>query len=393
MKRITRLAAGVLLLVTAGHLYAQQTITVKGHVKFPDTRFKMEISQRKGFDKIVIDSAQVSEDGTYTFKLPVKQAGVYYLDCQKWQGVSFWGEDEDLQIDFRGMDTARIKIKNPPYVYIDGGKKNEVMNLMNWESYRNYQQMIGISQTVYRLQNMDEQTKQKLSGNLYSLLGNEFTARMKYLAEHYADRSSVLAILPLLKEEPETVESVIRQLEAKYPNYEPLMRFKQDREENLAQQARLAEGQIAPSFSYPTPDGKKQLGPQDFKGKILVLDFWASWCGPCRKEIPALKEAYIRYQAQGVEFLSVSIDKDYSDWQKALKEEAMPWLQVQAPKAGTDVMKLYQFSGIPYILVIDKEGRIKGKNLRGRALTEKIQELLDGKEVVKKSIALPAMGM
>ena len=68
----------------------------------------------------------------------------------------------------------------------------------------------------------------------------------------------------------------------------------------------------------------------------------------------------------------------------------MPWAQAQAPKAGKDVMKQYQFSGIPYILVLDEEGKIVAKNLRGKALTDKLEELLSGK---KKSVAMPAMGM
>lgn len=125
-------------------------------------------------------------------------------------------------------------------------------------------------------------------------------------------------------------------------------------------------------------------------GKILVLDFWASWCGPCRAEIPHLKEAYKEYSNKGVAFFSVSIDKDDAAWRKAMKEENMPWTQAQAPKAGKDVMKQYQFSGIPYILVLDKEGKIVAKNLRGKALTDKLEELLSGK---KKSVAMPAMGM
>ena len=86
----------------------------------------------------------------------------------------------------------------------------------------------------------------------------------------------------------------------------------------------------------------------------------------------------------------VTIDKDNAAWRKAMKEENMPWAQVQAPKAGKDVMKQYQFSGIPYILVLDKEGKIVAKNLRGKALTDKLEELLSGK---KKSVAMPAMGM
>lgn len=393
MKKILNLlVAGCLLMCTVS-AFAQKTITIKGKVQFPYDKFNMEIVERNGFDKTIIDSCQVNPDGTYAFKMKVERPGVYTLDCQKWQSVQFWAEDEDLEINFRGMDTAKIVIKNPPYVYIQGGPNNEVMNLMNWDGYRGYQLMIGISQGIYRIPGIDDQAKQEVSGKFYDMLGNESRARMKYLAEHYADRNSVLAVLPSLRGEKnaELVAKVLARLEAKNPNYAPLLKYKAELAEAKAQQERLAEGQVAPEFSFPTPDGKKNLGPQDFKGKVLVLDFWASWCGPCRAEIPHLKEAYQQYNKKGVAFFSVSIDKDGAAWRKAMKEENMPWPQAQAPKAGKDVMKQYQFSGIPYILVIDKEGRIVGKNLRGKALTEKIEEVLSGKK--KESVAMPAMGM
>ena len=374
------LVAGLLMI--SGVMDAQQVITIKGKVQFPDNRFKMEIVERNGFDKTVLDSCEVNADGTYELKMKVERPGVYQLDCQKWQAVQFWAEDENLEINFRGMDTARIKIKNPPYVYINGGPNNELMNLVNWDGYRGYQLMIGISQGVYRIPGIDDQVKQDVSMKFYSMLGDESRARMKFLAEHYADRNSVLAILPALQgeENASLVKEVIAKLEAKNPDYVPLLKYKAHVAEVEALQQRLAEGQVAPEFSYPTPDGKKKLGPQDFKGEILVLDFWASWCGPCRAEIPHLKEAYREYHSQGVAFLSVSIDKDEAAWRKAMKEEKMPWMQVQAPKAGKEVMKLYQFSGIPYILVLDREGRIVGKNLRGKALMDKLNELVNGKK-------------
>lgn len=392
MRKILRLLLLVCIVVTTNSVFAQKTITIKGKVKFPYNRFNMEIIERQGFDKTIIDSCKVKDDGTYEFKMKVDKPGVYTLDCQKWQSVQFWAEDEDLEINFRGEDTARIKIKNPPYVYIKGGPNNEVMNLMNWNGYRGYQLMIGISQGVYRIPGIDDQTKREVSGKFYDMLGDESRARIRFLAEHYADRNSVLAVLPALRgeENEELVQQVLARLESKNPNYAPLLKYKAEMAEAKAQKERLAEGKIAPEFSFPTPDGKKMLGPQDFKGKILVLDFWASWCGPCRAEIPHLKEAYKEYSNKGVAFFSVSIDKDNAAWRKAMKEENMPWAQVQAPKAGKDVMKQYQFSGIPYILVLDKEGKIVAKNLRGKALTDKLEELLSGK---KKSVAMPAMGM
>ena len=393
MKKIFSVVLGGCLLLGACAATEQKTITIKGKVQFPDNQYNMEIVERNGFDKTIIDSCKVNKDGTYRFTMKVDRPGVYTLECQKWQSVQFWAEDEDLEINFRGMDTARIKIKNPPYVYINGGPNNEVMNLMNWDGYRGYQLMIGISQGVYRIQGLDDQAKQETSMKFYDMLSDESRARIKYSAEHYADRNSVLAVLPMLRgnENAELVEKVLAKLEAKNPDYAPLKKYKADMAEVKALRESLTEGKVAPEFSCPTPDGSKNLGPQDFKGKILVLDFWASWCGPCRAEIPHLKEAFEAYNKKGVEFLSVSIDKDGAAWRKAMKEENMPWAQVQAPKAGKDVMKLYQFSGIPYILVLDQEGRIVGKNLRDKALMDKLEEMVSGKK--KESVAMPAMGM
>lgn len=378
------------MMVSTSSVFAQKTITIKGKVQFPDNRFNMEIVERHGFDKIILDSCKVNDDGTYEFKMKVNKPGQYSLDCQKWQSVGFWAENEDLEINFRGLDTAKIKIQNPPYVYINGGPDNEVMNLMNWDGYRGYQLMIGISQGVYRIPGIDDQAKQDVSGKFYTMLNDELRARINYLAEHYADRNSVLVLLPMVND-ADLVERVLANLEAQNPNYGPLLQYKADAKEAKAQKERLAEGKPAPEFSFPTPDGKKKFGPQNFKGKYLVLDFWASWCGPCRQEIPHLKELYKEYNEKGVAFLSVSIDKDGAAWRKAMKEENMAWLQVQAPGAGKEVMKQYQFSGIPYILVIDKKGNIVGKNLRGKSLTDKLAELVSGKK--KESVVMPAMGM
>ena len=263
MKKVLSFVFGICMLISINAAYAQRTITIKGKVQFPYEKFNMEVVERNGFDKTVLDSCKVNEDGTYEIRMKVERPGVYTLDCQKWQSVRFWAEDEDLEINFRGMDTAKIKIKNPPYVYINGGPNNEVMNLLNWDGYRGYQLMIAVSQGVYRIQGLDDQAKQELSGKFYGMLGDESKARMRFLAEHYADRNSVLAVLPSLKGEENAglVAKVLARLEAKNPDYAPLLKYKAELAAAKAQQERLAEGKVAPEFSFPDPTGKKTYGP------------------------------------------------------------------------------------------------------------------------------------
>ncbi len=354
----------------------KQTITIQGKVEFPDNQFNIEVIKRDQFDKVVVDSCKVNEDGTYSIQLLVEEPGMYTLDCQKWQAVNFWAEDEDLVIDFRGMDTAKVKIKNPPYVHIYGGPNNELMNLVNWDDYRYYQQMIAISQNLHKI-DIDPLKRQEAFTSLFGALNEDRMARTRFLAKHYADRNSVLTILPGLRssDDQPLVEQVLGKLEAKDPNYAPLVAFKTEREEKKLQTERVALGQPAPEFAYPTPDKQKTIGPQDFKGNYLVIDFWASWCGPCRKEMPNMKKAYEQFSGKGVSFFNVSIDSKEADWLKALDEEKMPWDQVLAPEAGKEVMKLYQFSGIPFIVLLDKEGNILAKNLRGEQLIEKLKEV------------------
>ena len=122
--------------------------------------------------------------------------------------------------------------------------------------------------------------------------------------------------------------------------------------------------------------GKKTLGPENFKGKYLLIDFWASWCGPCRKAIPHLKEAYAKYKAQGFEILSVSIDRKETDWKKALNEEKMPWSQTCAPNSGKDIMSTYQFSGIPHLVLLDKDGKIIERGIVATELDETLAKII-----------------
>lgn len=370
------LVAFLALILCSCQAPVKDTISIKGKVKFPDNRFKMTIVERNGFDKTIIDSVEVKPDGTYAFEMKVEKAGVYTLDCQKWQSVQFWAEDEDLEVDFRGQDTAKMKIKNPPYVYINGGPNNEVMNLVAFNNYRGYQNMIAAGQIMYKASLSDSEEWKANAAEGYNRNYVDQDARTRYIAEHYADRNSVISLLGSLRKASDKplLEKIIKTLEAKNPNYQPLVDYKEATAKAKAQKERLAIGKEAPIFEFPTVDGE-MVNLKEFRGKYLVVDFWASWCGPCRNEIPHMKDLYEVYKGKDIEFLSVSIDKSKNAWKKAMRQEDMAWPQLQAPGSGKDIMKEYQFSGIPYIILLDKEGKIVAKQLRSESLKKQLESI------------------
>ena len=368
--------------------FAQQTVTIKGNVKFIDKDFKVSVYQRSGTDKKILAEVPVNEDHTYSITVPFDKPGVATVDCGRWQDVNVWLEDENMDIDFRGKDTAKIIIKNPPYVYIRAGKKNEVMNLVNFVGYRGYQSMIAISQNVWRAKIEDEKTKNTLSSSLYDANGDNSRAWMRYLAEHYADQTSVLVPISRLNEEKDAnlINTTLNHLEATSETAKLLVAdYRKTKAEEKEMRERMKEGNPAPAFTFQNEKGKT-VNIKKLKGKVIVLDFWASWCGPCRKEIPNVKKYYAEYKDKGVQFLSVSIDAKKDAWTKALKEEQMPWMQGWTPDAGKAVMNTYQFGGIPFIILIDKDGNIYRKNLRGEEIKNAIDDCLAGKKVEKKVV-------
>lgn len=369
----------LLFVVAAAISCKDDKITIKGHVDFTEPDMKMTLFRFKNHNRDTIAVVPVDENQNYCITATIEEPGVYALDCGHWDRVNLWAEDEDMTINFRGRDTAKIIIKNPPFVLIEGSKKNELMNDMNFNDHRHYQMLIAIAQSTYGAQFASPADKDDLTKKLYDANDNGAKSYEKYLMDRYKGETSTLALARTLDpvRDEELINSLLDNIEAAHPGYKPAAELREEmatRKENIL---RMAVGQPAPLFTAPTPDGE-EIGPETFRGKLLLIDFWASWCGPCRGEIPNLKETYEKFKDKGVEFLSVSIDKSEEAWKKALAEEGTPWPQVLAPNAGAEVMDKYQFSGIPFILLLDQEGKIVAKHLRGEAIGRTIGDLLDG---------------
>lgn len=138
----------------------------------------------------------------------------------------------------------------------------------------------------------------------------------------------------------------------------------------------LGYGQVAPVFTQNDPDGKP-VSLAHFKGKYVLIDFWASWCGPCRQENPNVVKAHERFKSKNFTVLGVSLDRDKSKWLQAIDADNLDWTQVSDLGFWNNaVAKMYKVSSIPQNYLIDPDGRIIGKNLRGEELSAFLEKTL-----------------
>ncbi|HEX2616667.1 MAG TPA: TlpA disulfide reductase family protein [Flavobacteriales bacterium] len=145
------------------------------------------------------------------------------------------------------------------------------------------------------------------------------------------------------------------------------------------QQARLDQlipvGSPAPDFDQTTPDGRS-MHLSDLKGKVVLVDFWASWCRPCRMEMPNVKKVYAQYHSKGFEILGVSLDREKEAWTNAIQQDGLPWVHVSDLQFWNNAAaQQYGVNSIPYTVLVGRDGNVIAKNLRGAQLEEKLAEV------------------
>ena len=179
-------------------------------------------------------------------------------------------------------------------------------------------------------------------------------------------------------------EASLADLVKKYPNNPALVGLKQSYDQQLAQMAEQEKqeqanswvGKQAPELSLPDVSGRR-ISLASFKGKYLLVDFWASWCGPCRAENPNVVKAYNEFKGKNFAILGVSLDKEKDAWQEAIRSDRLEWNHVSDLKFWeSEAVKTFKFNGIPYNVLIDPQGKIIAESLRGDDLENKLKEVL-----------------
>jgi thiol-disulfide isomerase/thioredoxin len=197
----------------------------------------------------------------------------------------------------------------------------------------------------------------------------------KFIIDHvpsaFSDILFGMRMQGFTEEQQEEILKLFGEKQPQYPVYKAIMA---EREATKA----TAVGAQYTDIALPAPDGTP-LRVSDFvaKNKYTLIDFWASWCGPCRAEMPTVVKAYENFHAKGLEIIGVSLDEDHDAWVKAIAHLRMPWPQMSDLK-GWDCAgaKKYNVRSIPANVLIDQQGKIIAKDLRGNDLLDKMAELM-----------------
>ena len=198
----------------------------------------------------------------------------------------------------------------------------------------------------------------------------------QFANENRNNLAGFYAMLSLFSLDPITYEKELiayaDEARVKFPKNSSVQFFSN----HMAELKPLSIGQKAPDFESLTPTGKT-IKLSDLRGKYVLLDFWASWCGPCREENPNIVKQYHTFKDKGFTVLGVSLDDNQSAWLKAIKDDKLDWAQVSELKRwDSEAGQLYKITAIPTSYLIDPDGMIIGKNLRGSALAEALEKHL-----------------
>jgi peroxiredoxin len=375
-----------IVLVSAG--CKSNIVKISGTIVNPVIGEYIYLDELKSNELKPIDSVKVSSDGTFNFRREVKQPSFYLLKSN---------DNNFLTMLVKPGEKIRLKAHSDSLNYpisLEGSTGTESMAEYNKTLQMTIKKLTGLN-TIYT-QNVDKPELPKVIESLDSLaqiyLGEINTYTKKYIDDNLTSLVSLVALYQQVAPSVYVMNptkdmkyflKVDSSMFSLYPDYEPVISLHEQVKELAAKMKgetnkglASVSGTEAPEITLPDPEGDT-IKLSSTRGTVVLLDFWASWCAPCRKENPNLLNVYNIYHKKGFQIYQVSLDKTKEAWEKGIQDDHLEkWIHVSDIQYWNSiVVPLYKIESIPCNYLLDKEGRIIASNLRGEQLQIKLAEL------------------
>ncbi|WP_240676170.1 TlpA disulfide reductase family protein [Botryobacter ruber] len=313
---------------------------------------------------IARDTSEIGKDGSFKFEGTVKEPTFYQVGLDRQKGFFLVVDNKKIEVVADANNIA-----NP--VKIEGSEDSKLFQELNTLVQESAKKEQALGERFNQAMAEGKTDEAENIREEYFELQKEKKA---FLAKHPGSVVSVFGTLNLV--DPNNDFAFADSMATLYTEKLPDSKYTAMLNERLKGLRSTAVGAVAPDITLPTPDGD-MMSLSSLRGKYVLVDFWASWCGPCRQENPNVVRMYNKYKDKGFEIFGVSLDQSEDKWKKAIQADNLTWPHVSDLKGWqSSAAQLYGVNAIPQTILLDKEGKIIAKNLRGAALEEKLESLL-----------------
>ncbi|MBN1181469.1 MAG: TlpA family protein disulfide reductase [Bacteroidales bacterium] len=346
-------------------LKAQDTFTLTGKITNGDITSVDFIDAAKKQPAI---KTKVTNEGLFSINSDMPYPGYYYLTVGQKSLIVIIHPGDKIHLEIDATDIYN-KVK------VEGSEDTKLVYnaLIDFNKYIKQLDSINTLISEYKANSETEKMNEQIKK--YQILVVEKDNFVRDLINN--NKSSLASLLFIdnfkLPDEYELFKMLSTSLLEQYPDNIYVLDF----EKRVNAESFLAVGTEAPEISLPNPEGE-MISLSAFRGKVVLIDFWASWCGPCRRENPNMVRIYKDYKEKGFEIYGVSLDNSKDKWVATIASDRMSWVHVSDLKYwNSEAAKAYKVSSIPYTVLLDTEGKIIAKGLRGEALEKKLDEMLN----------------